>query len=67
MVHFKQTRDGRPHTSVDDGDLDYARLLRMLNARGYDGLALLEIPSDAGVLDNFQQSVEYLRRLMATG
>ena len=67
MVHFKQTRDGRPHTSVDDGDLNYARLLRMLNARGYDGLALLEIPSDAGVLDNFQQSVEYLRRLMATG
>ncbi len=67
MVHFKQTRDGQPHPTVDDGDLEYPRLLRMLKNKGYDGLAILEIPACEEVFENFRVSVEYLGRLMGSG
>ncbi len=66
MVHFKQTRDGQPHPSVDDGDLDYLRLLRVLKDKGYEGLAILEIPPTERAFDNFGESVEYLGRLMGS-
>ena len=65
IVHFKQTRSGRPYPSVSDGDLDYPRLLRVLEEKGYRGLAVLEIPPDERVFENFKESVEYLERLMA--
>ncbi len=65
MVHFKQTRGGEAHPSVDDGDLDYPRLLKVLEEKEYRGLAVLEIPPEEGVFDNFRDSVEYLNA--ATG
>ena len=64
MVHFKQTQDRRPHPVVGDGDLDYSRLLGVLESKGYDGLAILEIPGGEQVFDNFRESVDYLQRLM---
>ena len=60
MMHFKQTRSGEAYPSVGDGDLDYSRLLKALESKGYDGLAVLEIPSEEAVFDNFRESVEYL-------
>ena len=63
MVHFKQTRNGQPHPTVDDGDLDYPRLIKTLRTKGYDGLAVLEIPAGERVFENFQESVDYLGRL----
>lgn len=66
MVHFKQTRNAQPHPAVDEGDLDYARLLKVLEAKGYEGLAVLEIPSGEDVFENFRQSVAYLQGLMAS-
>ena len=67
MVHFKQTRNSQPHPSVDDGDLDYSRLLKVLKDKGYEGLAILEIPPGEQVFDNFKESVDYLERLMGSG
>ena len=64
MVHFKQTRGGQPHPTVDGGDLDYPRLLRVLKDKAYDDLAILEIPAGEQAFDNFQESVSYLQRLM---
>ena len=64
MVHFKQTRNGQLHPTVDEGDLDYPRLLRMLKNKGYDDLAILEIPAGEQAFDNFKESVDYLERLM---
>jgi sugar phosphate isomerase/epimerase len=49
---------------VGDGDLDYSRLLGVLESKGYDGLAILEIPGGEQVFDNFRESVDYLQRLM---
>ena len=63
MVHFKQTLHGQPHPTVADGDLDYPRLLSALERKGYDGLAILEIPSGEHVFDNFKESVDYLAKL----
>ena len=65
MVHLKQTRSGQPCPSVSDGDLNYPHLLRVLEEKGYRGLAILEIPPDERVFDSFKESVEYLERLMA--
>ena len=45
---------------MGDGDLDYSRLLGVLKGKEYQGLAVLEIPSEEAVFDNFQESVEYL-------
>ena len=67
MVHFKQMRNGQPHPTVHDGDLDYPRLLRGLGSVGYEGLAILEIPPDEQVFDNFKESVGYLERLIGPG
>ena len=64
MVHFKQTRNRQPHPVVGDGDLDYPRLLGVLESKGYDGLAILEIPGGEQVFDNFRESADYLQRLM---
>ena len=63
MVHFKQTRSGKPHPSVDDGDLDFRRQMTVLEAKGYDGPVVLEIPPGEGVFDSFVDSVRYLEGL----
>jgi sugar phosphate isomerase/epimerase len=60
IVHFKQMRDGQTHASVDDGDLDCRKMRDILDAKGYTGAAIMEIPSDAGVFDNLEASFQYL-------
>ena len=63
IVHFKQSRDGSPHPSLDDGDLDCARMVQVLQGKGYQGAAIMEIPPDPQVLDNLSASFEYLESL----
>jgi hypothetical protein len=45
---------------VDTGDLDCARLLRVLEAKGYRGPAIMEIPPHELVFDNLSASFAYL-------
>jgi sugar phosphate isomerase/epimerase len=66
MMHFKQTRGGEAYSSVGEGDLDYSRLLETLEAKRYQGLAVLEIPPQEEVFDNFRDSVEYLSAATGT-
>lgn len=61
IVHIKQARAGRPHPTVDTGDLDCARLVRVLQAKGYRGPAILEIPPHDAVFDNLSASLAFLR------
>jgi sugar phosphate isomerase/epimerase len=60
IVHFKQARDGRPHPTVDTGDMDCVGMMRVLESKGYEGAAIMEIPPDQGVLDNLSASFTYL-------
>jgi sugar phosphate isomerase/epimerase len=60
IVHFKQARDGRSHPTVDTGDMDCAGVLRVLEEKGYQGAAIMEIPPDQQVLDNLAASFAYL-------
>ena len=60
IVHFKQLRNGEAHGSVDDGDLDCLRMRRILNAKGYAGPAIMEIPPAPDVFDNLAASFRYL-------
>ena len=64
MVHFKQMVGGTMHPTVDDGDLDYARLVKMLKEKGYRGNVVLEIPSAEEAFDNFVESIRYLEPLL---
>ena len=60
IVHFKQLRRGETYSSVDEGDLDCLRMRDLLDAKGYSGPAIMEIPSDTEVFDNLESSFEYL-------
>ena len=60
IVHFKQLRGGETYPSVDEGDLDCLRMRDILDAKGYAGAAIMEIPSDAAVFDNLESSFQYL-------
>ncbi|MDA0263238.1 MAG: TIM barrel protein [Chloroflexi bacterium] len=60
IVHFKQLRGGETYTSVDEGDLDCLRMRDILDAKGYIGAAIMEIPSDVAVFDNLEASFRYL-------
>ncbi len=64
MVHFKQMVGGTMHPTVDDGDLDYPRLVKMLKEKGYRGNVVLEIPSAEEAFDNFVESIQYLEPLL---
>lgn len=64
MVHFKQMVGGAMHPTVDDGDLDYPRLVNMLKEKGYRGNVVLEIPSAEEAFDNFVESIRYLEPLL---
>ena len=61
IVHFKQTRDGNPHPTVDDGDLDCRQMLRLLESKNYPGPAIMEIPPHPEVFANLTASYNYLR------
>ena len=62
IVHFKQARDGKPHPTVDTGDLDCAQMLKVLEDKGYQGPAIMEIPPHQQVLDNLAASFEFLEQ-----
>ena len=63
-VHIEQTRNGYTLPSVADGDLDYRRLLQVLKNKGYEDLAILEVPAGEEAFENFRESVEYVERLV---
>jgi len=60
IVHFKQARGGKPHPTVDTGDLDCIGMLRVLEDKGYQGQAIMEIPSHEDVFENLSASFAYL-------
>ena len=60
LVHFKQLRGGQPHPTVDDGDLDCHRMRQILQAKGYAGPAIMEIPPHPEVFANLAASFAYL-------
>jgi sugar phosphate isomerase/epimerase len=60
IVHFKQARNGRAHPSVDTGDLDCARMVHILEAKGFQGPAIMEIPPDERVFDHLASSFAFL-------
>ncbi len=60
IVHFKQARDGDPHPSVDTGDLDCGEMLRLLEAKDYQGPAIMEIPPHTDVFENLAASYDFL-------
>ena len=45
---------------MDEGDLDCLRMRDILDAKGYSGPAIMEIPSDTEVFDNLESSFQYL-------
>lgn len=61
IVHFKQARDGSPYPAVAAGDLDCRQMLRLLEAKGYAGPAIMEIPPHPEVFVNLTASYRYLR------
>jgi sugar phosphate isomerase/epimerase len=60
IVHFKQARGGRAYPAVDTGDLDCARMMQILQAKGFAGPAIMEIPPDAQVFDHLAASFAFL-------
>jgi sugar phosphate isomerase/epimerase len=65
IVHFKQARKGEAIPTVDDGDIDCVRMMKVLLAKGYDGAAIMEIPPHENVFDNLSSSFDYLNALRA--
>jgi len=60
IIHFKQARGGRAHPTVDTGDLDCARMVRILEAKGFQGAAIMEIPPDERVFEHLSSSFAFL-------
>ena len=60
IVHLKQSRGGQAHPSVDTGDLDCQRMLRVLEEKNYQGPVIMEIPPHPQVMDNLSASFSYL-------
>ena len=60
IVHFKQARHGRAHPTVDTGDLDCARMVQILQAKGFQGPAVMEIPPDERVFEHLASSFAFL-------
>ena len=61
IVHFKQARSGRAHPTVDIGDLDCARMVQILEAKGFQGPAIMEIPPDERVFEHLASSFAFLQ------
>ena len=60
IVHFKQIKQGEALASVEDGDLDCLEMRKILDAKGYTGAAIMEIPPHPDVFENLQTSYAYL-------
>ena len=67
IIHFKQARNGRAHPTVDTGDLDCARMLQILQAKGYQGAAIMEIPPDERVFEHLSSSFAFLAAVAGGG
>ena len=65
IIHFKQAGDGNPHPAVDDGDLDCRTMIQLLEDKGYQGAAIMEIPPHQDVFDNLSDSFSYLQGFSA--
>lgn len=63
IVHFKQARNGTAIATVDDGDLDCAKMKQILDAKGYEGPAIFEIPSHEDAFENLSFSFAYVNNL----
>ena len=66
IVHFKQVREGQPLPDVDAGDLDCARMVQILDSKGFTGPAIFEIPSHENIFENLSNSFAYVRALSTT-
>ncbi len=62
IVHFKQIQNGNALPAVEDGDLDCREMQDILTAKGYTGVAIMEIPPHPDVFDNLEASYAYLSR-----
>ena len=60
MIHLKQRRDDRIQPDVSNGDLDWPRLLDVLDRRGHRGPWLFEVAPHEEIWANLQRSIEYL-------
>ena len=62
IVHFKQIRGGKPHPTIDAGDVDCLRQMRVLKKIGYAGAIVMEIPPHERVMENLSASFAYLKK-----
>lgn len=62
VVHFKQTRGGKPHPTIESGDVDCLRQMRVLRKIGYQGAIVLEIPPHQRVMENLSAGFDYLQK-----
>jgi len=62
IVHFKQTRGGKPHPTIDSGDVDCLRQMSVLQKIGYRGAIVMEIPPHEKVMENLSASFAYLKK-----
>ncbi len=60
IVHLKQMRGGEAHPTVDNGDLDCRKMRELLEAKGFDGPVIFEIPPHEAVFDNLAASFAYM-------
>lgn len=60
IIHFKQARNGRAHPTVDTGDLDCARMMQILQGKGFQGAAIMEIPPGERVFEHLASSFAFL-------
>jgi sugar phosphate isomerase/epimerase len=61
MMHIKQTRDLKPYPTVDTGDLDCLRMMRVLEEKSYEGPLVFEIPPHAHALENLTASFAFVQ------
>ncbi|MDF1591851.1 MAG: TIM barrel protein [Desulfobacterales bacterium] len=62
IVHFKQIRGGKPHPTIDTGDVDCLRQMRVLKKIGYRSAIIMEIPPHERVMENLSASFAYLTK-----
>jgi sugar phosphate isomerase/epimerase len=64
LFHFKQLRGGVPQPEVDDGEIDWRRILRRLRDKAYRGPALFEIPPGPDIRARLDQSRRYIQGIL---
>jgi len=64
IVHIKQAQGGEAIPSVADGDLDCARMAEILEAKGYVGPTIFEIPSHEKAFENLSSSFAYVENIL---